>query len=478
MRKQLNIICMILLTVLCVSSSWAINEEVKTSINDLYQKIDRAFENKDVEGIMETMSDDFLMVFYGFDKKFLRQKIENILKDAAEIKSEITIEKIEKHDSFFAVYLHTKVERKKVDSDEWESMFDDSSIDYLKRDGESFKIHASVNIQKDRLKNIKDHTYTNSVIGYSMSVPETWSILPITIPQMSDGVAFISPSISSFGAFGIVELPSNIGAKEAVEGDDAATKKLSDDDYQKFQDGSYKMGELEGYESLSQFKFKMGSLETPERKRRRVYFKSGSMLYVFFFDAIPPKKWETYQGDFDAILKSFTLDPDAKTDAAGKLRKLKAQGEVMGRIYTNQNLGCQIAGPDGWTIKPSTLGDAFHFNVEMTPPEGDSKIRFIALSTGTKVSLEEITKHDVEAIKAVTEEFEAEPAEDITVGNIKGKVVVFQFSLKGLGTLKRKCAYFLNDKTLYFVVCDANPPSDYTKYIDEFDQTIQSFTLN
>ncbi|MEW6238609.1 MAG: hypothetical protein AB1656_24760 [Candidatus Omnitrophota bacterium] len=477
MKRSVYKISSLLIIAIFSATVWAEDAALRAKVEALYASYKQAIEAKDVDAVMANYSYDYLAIFMGIPKESQRDMIKGLFNLCqGDIRWSAKIESVEQKGDYIKVVSNILLEEKK--DAKWTPISKNAYVEFLSEEKGALKIRSNAAINKERLKWIDGNQYKDGNTGVSLTAPKDWTIIPMIVPNMNDGVAVIAPDAVCVGVLGMLELPGNIGGKEAVEGDDAAAKRLAGDSYKLFQSGPRTVGGAEGYESVSQFQLVVDKAVFPERKRWRVYFKSGGLLYIFNFDAFPPDRWEKVKPGFESILNSFALSADAKANAANRLREKKAGGEVTGRIYTNREYGCQIAVPEGWKQKPTTLGDAYLFTVEMAPPQGKSLVRFLAVDTKGKLGLDDLVKGDIETIKILTKDFTSEPTQDIQVGSLKGKTYNIQFSLEGLGTVKRKCAMFIVKNIAYFIICDANPPAEYPTLESKFNEIIESLTIN
>ena len=276
--------------------------------------------------------------------------------------------------------------------------------------------------------------------------------------------------------FGYVEIPYNVKVKEAVLGDDAAMRKLSEANTFKTESMKpVKINDYSGYESVTSF-----TVDGENLRRRRVYLEEGGLLYVFVLTA-PPDEFATVTDSFDSLLNSFKLSEEAKKSGADIARSKQGSGEVQGRVFTDQKSGCQIAAPKGWSIKSTPL-QRFEPSISIAPPEGNSLVRLLAQKTGGVLSekdLEGIFKRELEGVGKLVENFQQYgDMTDIELSGVKGKQVILSFKIEGLGEMKRREIMLIHNGTLFILLCDANPPSEYESLSPKFDEIVNSFTVN
>ncbi len=475
MKKIWILLGCILLIAFTAATGFTVDEELNKKVEQFYHSMEQATLAKDVDACFSYYSSDYKGLLFGPKKEDFIEIIKKLFSENDGIRLNCKIERIEPFENFIQVIQEETVEVKKTSDSEWTLLNKQMCADFLKEENGELKLLVNTPVNKDRFQYIQGKRFSNETIGISFSVPNDFIIIPAVHPTLSGSLAFLSSDASFTGMFAYVELPYNVGAKEAVLADDAAVKRIAGDSHQSIRTGPVPVGNLEAFECVSQFQF---SNEAEARKRRNVYFTAGGLLYVFIFDAVPASKWEQLEPKFQSILDSFVLSEDAQKDGANKVREAKATGEVADRIYNNDELGCQIAAPEGWTLKTTALGEAFLFTVNMNPPKGGSVARFLGVEMKIDAPLEEILEKEGKGIEKLAKDFKIGPIESITVGDQEGKTCIQEFTLDGLGSMKRKSVMFKIDDVLYMILCDAVPASEYPQLESQFNEIIESFTAN
>ncbi|GEM_PF-2500942 len=472
MKKLVSLTVGIVIVLTCLSTIHAQDADLRARVEALYQRNSQAIEAKNLDALMSQFTEEFVALGSGLNKKSLREMVEkHLFAEFAQIQVNTVIEQIQPVGSEIQVICRSTMKTKKQNDQEWKTLDDATLMEFLKEENGELKFHVSTKTDKERLNLIQNQTYTDQKLGYSLTMPNGWTIVPGSHPRLQDFLVSRSPDGSSFAVFGYIEIPYNVGVKAAIEGDNAAQTRMLGDSLKTLHMGPTTVGEFEAYESISEIT-EDGKLN----KRWSVYFTTGGLLYTFIFNTISADKFETAKADFESIIKSFSLSAEAKENGVSRDRANRAQGEIVEQIYTNNELGCQVAAPAGWTIESTNIGEMV--SVNMKPPKGDSLARFITTNTKGLASLEKIFNGELEGIKAITKDFSSEPIKEITISDHKGMSCVYQFTLEGLGTVKRKSVMFLEKDILFMFACDAIPPAEYDALESGFDQIIQSFTLN
>ncbi len=454
--------------------------ELKVKVDAFYKEWNQAVEAKNIDAIKGLLEDDYKLIGGMAGKDHQEKALGLLFKEYEQLSSSAVINTIkatydddgsgEKVQVIGDYHLKAK---KKGDAN-WSTVVHDGFFEILKpnEDGE-FKLLASGNVNLERFKNIKDNVYTDPTLGYSIAGPEGWSLLPLEMPTMQGGTLFMMPNGHTPGMFGYVELPYQVTAKQAVEGDGAVMKKVTKS-YKLLESGPVERNGMKGYGSLSRFEVK----ESDEvMMRRRVYLSGGGLLYVFLVTA-PEQHWDEVKGSLDTILDSFKQTDKAKNNAASIVREKTASGEIMGRIYSNDEYGCQIAAPKGWELKATPLG-AFKVSISITPPDGKSLVRLLGLDMKVPTDVKDVFQQEMNGIKSITEDFsvQVEP-EEIEIAGVTGMTGTFTFSLEGLGTMTRKSVMVTHGSHLFMILCDAIPPEKFAELEASFDSIIKSFTVN
>ncbi len=275
---------------------------LREEISALYDKADRSWEAKDLDAYMSMFTDDYLQIFAGADRQTLRNAF-RIRMGYDQLHAGHTILSITQSGNMIKVTNDQKLEGKSGDR-EWKVLSKNTVIDWLVQRDDGLKFYRSAGIDKMRLDRIYGRTYKDEQTGLSFSVPTNWDIIPIADANMAGGVYVLAPDKTSVVLYGYVKA-AGITARQAVEGDDAVGKLVSNPDaYKLFKSGPITVHGHEGFESESEFSIMLDR----ERHRRRVYFNAGDLLHVFCFDAMPPKQWAAVRDDFQSILDSVRVE--------------------------------------------------------------------------------------------------------------------------------------------------------------------------
>lgn len=474
MKKIVKFTVPFILAVFCCSFVWAADDAAtRAKIDAFYKEWNQTVESKNLDELMNLMSPKFaIMGGMGAGREQIRTAMQNIFKQYEQLRNTIRIDTVTTVDTCLRVLGEANLESKKSGDAQWSTVIKSGFIDLFEEENGALKLTASGQIDLDRMKDIQGTTYTDKTIGYSFSVPQGWTLLPFNITTLQGSVMMLTPDSHSPGFFGHVQIPYNVGVKQAIDGDDAVMKKLMKT-FKIEKAGPTTIKGLEGYESLTRYASDKGD----EQVRHRIYLSGGGLLYVFIMDA-PSKHWEEVKDKLAEIVNSFELSADAKKSGAARQREKTSTGEIMDRIYTNKELGCQIAAPKGWTINSTPLGQ-FQVSITIKPPQGDSLVRLLAADTKGAVEVKNIFEQEMNGIKAITEDFTVqEEAKDIELAGVTGRVAVFSFSMEGLGKVQRKSVMIVKNGILYMILCDAIPPEKMGEMTASFEAIIKSFTLN
>ncbi len=309
MKIRSTIVVGFVLFLTCVSYALAQHADLRARVEELFEKADQYTEAKDLEASLSLLSDDWQMILAGIDRNGVRDYIEQLFKDHDELWSQHVILEIAESGNLIKVISDELLKGKSGDGD-WTEIYHRPGIYYLAQEGNSLKIFRSAEIDRDRLQNVDGQTYKDENAGFSFTVPDNWAIIPSKHPTMQGYVMVLAPDMSSAALLGYLKIPGlNLSARQAIEGDEAATERIAkEDDYKLHSSGPISVGEYEGFETESEFLLP----STQPRYRRRVYFNAGDFLYALSFDAIPPENWDMVKGGFQSILDSIQIDNAAK----------------------------------------------------------------------------------------------------------------------------------------------------------------------
>lgn len=476
MKKIVQYTSACVLAIFCCTSLWAADDAAnRAKVDAFYKEYNQAIESKNLDALMNHLSSDFMIMGtmgVGAGKEQIKQAMQNIFNQYEQVRNTLKIDSVSSVDNNLRVLGEAALESKKSSDAQWNTIIKTGFIDLFKEENGVLKLAASGQIDLDRMKNIQGTTYKDETIGYTFSAPQGWTLLPFNLPTLQGSVMMLTPDNHSPGFFGHVQIPYNVGVKQAIEGDDAVMKKLMKT-FKIEKSGPTTVKGMEGYESLTRYASDKGQ----EQTRQRIYLSGGGLLYVFIMEA-PSKHWEEVKGKLEEIVNSFELSADAKKSGAVRQREKTGVGEIMDRIYTSKELGCQIAAPKGWTIEPTPLGQ-FQVSISLKPPQGDSLVRLLAADTKGIVDVKNIFEQEMNGVKAITENFTIlEETKDIELAGTTGKTAIFSFSIEGLGKVQRKMVMIVKNGILYMILCDAIPPEKMSEMAPNFEAIVKSFTLN
>jgi hypothetical protein len=275
--------------------------QLQANVEALYAKADQALKNKDIQGYLALLTNDYEHVFVGIN----RDKTQIILKDLFDGYKELRVERafleITRFGKWIKVVCSNKVEGN-TRREGWSIVLQGVDIDFLIQEGNSLKIARSTQTDKHRLANVSGRIYRDKETGFSFTAPKGWAILPTTAhPNIQGGVFVLTPDGSSAAMIGYVKMP-NISARQAVEGDESLGKIMSKPGtYKLIKSGAIRVNGWEGFEIESEFFIP----NDKERHRRRVYYNSNGLLYVLCFDGMPFQQWDKVKDGFQSILDSI-----------------------------------------------------------------------------------------------------------------------------------------------------------------------------
>jgi len=305
MKSRSTIIIGFILALMGFSETRAqVDADLRTKVEALYHQAEHSWATRDLDLYMSLLAENYEDIFAGADRKGIRSVLRIRFMGYEELRAEYTILDVSQSGRFIRAAVNVKVEGKSSEGI-WATLADTVSLSLLIQEGGSLKIYRSTETDGDRLKNVRGQTYRDEQINLSFTVPENWHIFPtVAHPALQGCVFILAPDMSSATMIGYVKVPG-VSAKKAVEGDEAATKILSDPEkYELFRSGPITVDGHQGFETESKFFI---LLEGRERHRRRVYFNAGGSLYVVCFDAMPFSQWNQVKDGFQSILDSIKV---------------------------------------------------------------------------------------------------------------------------------------------------------------------------
>ena len=280
-------------------------QDTKAKIEAFYSRSDAMTNDKNLDGYIALMTDDYRIILSGVDREGTRSALQTLFSTYDEIRVQSTPLEISQYGELTRVLLSSNI-RLKPANGEWTEI-SNYSFDYLRSEGDSFKIARSVEVDKARLEFIKGQTYGDTETPFVFTVPSGWEIIPAVYPSpvMQRAVIVLPPDLKSMAVMAHVKIPG-LSAQQVVESDEAVTRVLSKDSvYELYKSGPVSVGAHEGFEMES----KIILPNTVDiRHRHRVYFKAHGTLYVLIFDAIPFTGWDEVKSGFQSILASINVD--------------------------------------------------------------------------------------------------------------------------------------------------------------------------
>ena len=280
-------------------------QDIKAKLEAFYSRSDAMTNDKNLDGCISLMTDDYRIILSGVDREGTRSALQTVFSTYDEIQVQSTPLEISQYGEFTRVLLNSNI-RLKPANGEWTEI-SNYSFDYLRPEGDSFKIARSVEVDKARMDFIKGETYGDTETPFVFTAPRGWEIIPAVYPTppMQGAVLVMSPDLNSMAFMAYVKMPG-LSVQQVAESDEAVTKILSTDSvYELYKSGPVNVGAHEGFETESKI-ILPGNADI--RHRHRVYFKARGTLYVLMFDAIPFNKWDEVKEEFKSILASINVD--------------------------------------------------------------------------------------------------------------------------------------------------------------------------
>lgn len=342
----------------------------------------------------------------------------------------------------------------------------------LKPDNNELKILTYAKDIDQKKFDPQTRIFRNVTGGYSLNVPKGW--VPVSSEVLgsiaTDNIVALAPDFKSFCMLGFIQMPINMKgedpAKVALEADEAGMKRAYAS-YESIEKGPVTINGLSGYKSLSVDPAK------GERKRMRIYFSKGSIVYFFVCDGIPAVNYETYKKGFEEMVMSFKLIQEGEISSQERIAAEYSKGSISGRTYTNQEYNCFIAAPPNWTIRTSP--NPMHL-AEMQANDSKTIARLIAAKELMgQTDLDKIYQQRFDQISAAVKGFKEISRQKSTIQNVPCIISVQQYSVEQLGDFEVKEVSLIKDGKYYMILCQAIKPDTLANREKEFDAIIKSF---
>jgi len=152
------------------------------------------------------------------------------------------------------------------------------------------------------------------------------------------------------------------------------------------------------------------------------------------------------------------------------------------RIYHSRKANFTIRAPQGWfAVKPlAGLDEIAMDSVHIMAPDLKSCLTLGMVRIPILLDPDRMAQQALEADLAITgrmvEDFQKIRAGEIQVGGIKGYYSLNQFSYKGFARTRNRI-YLFQKPFLYFFICDAFPPENYTRLEPLFGEVFNSLKI-
>jgi hypothetical protein len=467
-----GLICFLLLQSIIFGQTIPVSPALQEQVKNLINASNSFWEQEDINGFMSLLDEDFHLVFTGAGKEDLKKILEKLTEGIDYTKADSTIKSIERKDNFILVRTTDYNKYRKGTGKEEEETT--NMIYFLQeRDGRLLITSMSRDIEEGAFDPVS-RIYKSKKGKYAIHIPQKWMPLgcPFGVEQMTpDAVVALAPDYKSCALLGFVQLPIPVEAKQAVEADEGAMKKVASE-HKILEQGEVKVGGLPGYRTVSEF-----TIEGQHRTRERVYFTHKPFLYFFVFDALLPAKYEGLKQDFGNIVQSFRIiQPEEGLSLKDEVVAEFGQGNISGRVYTNEEYNCFIAAPEGWEL--ITSANPAHL-AEMHYKQGKSIARLIGakgqMAPSPSVDVHELVEERTKGLKKILDDFQEHSRRDVTIQGVPAVESVQSYSLEGVGHFKVKEVTLMKNGIFYLILCQAIEPDKYETVEKDFDRIIASF---
>lgn len=321
-------------------------------------------------------------------------------------------------------------------------------------------------------------TYVSKTGGFSMQYPEGWVPTRAGEPMASlliDGVNVLAPDLGGSIFVGVVQLPMKMeaaaAAKMSAQADAAAMKRLATN-YKPISEGEATLAGMPGWRVVSEFE-----IAGEHRKRSQQYFGNESLIYFIIGDIVgspTPEAEAAIRGKMAATVDSFKLRPiEEGVSVAEQVRADNAQGTIQGNVYTNREMKCFIAAPEGWSMRTSANPGTL---VEMQ--KGSSIIRLIAqCGIPAGMSGQKIFSDRIESVKPIVKDFRELSRGEIVLAGGPAWQSTQSYTLDGLGDFGVKETTLVRNGTYYLILCQAITPDKFSDMEKDFDKAFAGFGL-
>ncbi|MEQ8765315.1 MAG: hypothetical protein RL885_15375, partial [Planctomycetota bacterium] len=308
--------------------------------------------------------------------------------------------------------------------------------------------------------------YRSQRSNYEFQIPPDWLLVaqPMSCCGCDEHIVALSPDLEARIGVYALTLPIELTAEQAVLADTPASSILE-------------RKELRTPRGVDGYQIELEHKGTSSRHRiTKTYFTQGQRCWAFIYDHMDKKVFEEHFGTYEQVVGGF----DVLSPGGSRSPTLAVPGgEIHDRIYTNTDLGLQVAAPKGWTLD---LGGSHrdHPRLTLRTDAGQSTVQFLVRPVTEGQTPQDLAD---EAFAAL-EDRSGLSARKISQrpirldGNLKGLEVVLDLEIAQIGKLRRRAVFCVDGPRQYVFLCDAIPASEYSRVEKDFDTIIESLTRN
>ena len=340
-------------------------------------------------------------------------------------------------------------------------------LEFLVQKGTRWQMLGSERVDPEATNTkITEGRFIDPDCGLEAPVPQGWRAF-VTSGAKASLTAF-APDLTALVAWIVTDLPGTFTAEQLARAQEDAAVKLAPTIGIEFRDSSMApdvLGERPAFRVRRTIVGKDGL----DIYSDVTFCVVGSTLYLCSRIAIPPSAYAAHEQTIDRAVAATRI---VETEAANLPPEA---GRVDGSKYVNDVYGCEITGPEGWTVKAGE--GQFKLQVTMYEPGGDSSLSLgMILLPAPEVTAEMAVVGDDNVSSQAFENYKLVKQGETKVGDLPAYESISTFDFGGQ-TRERHRIYLVDNGRLFFMFADAAPADKWTRLSPLFGEAFGSFRL-
>jgi len=446
--------------------SAAVAQELPAEITALYQDLGAGIETGDLQALEGHLTGMAALEALAPNGTGFLPDAAALQKSATVTAAEVQPQLLRQTDDWALLRVAYRLEGRKADGgDPWQETR--QYLDLLRRTDAGWQLFASRREDPVHADYLEGGAYEDPDLGVSAQVPADWTSA-VVIGQGGSDLVAVPPTLGAYVELTSSALPVALTAKEiATSASDAVQQLAPELQLQVLAEGPTTLGGLEAYRRSEQLQAGGAPLRTDS-----VMAVKGLTLYAFAALAGDSAVLEALGPALDGIEQSIAITGRETVAVPEGL------GRVQGQTYNNDNLGCRITAPDGWTISVNKGQSNLELQVVMAEPDGESTFLFATadLSAAPGVTAEQAVHGDDVVSQQLFQDLRIHREGPLKLAGLDAYESVTEFTLQGRSRGRWR-VYATDGNLLYVLMGEAVPSDRWQKLEPTFQGIVDSFRV-